>query len=122
MYLRTLGDAEVYSPGVVELEPRHHLEPDLLVVPTTALPQAGRTHTRWANIREWWLAVEVSGKDSELYDRDHKGPAYLALGVREFWRVDLQDQCLYTLRIAKAPRSGTGTGWNGFRPVGPSRW
>ena len=86
------------SPGVLEIAPRHHLEPDLLIVPRGVLPAEFRLDSHWKSIREWWLAVEVSGKDSEVYDRDHKGPAYLALGVREFWRVDLQDQCLYALR------------------------
>ena len=48
------------------------------------------------------LAVEVSGRGSRIYDRDYKRPAYLAAGVREFWRVDLRDRCLY-VATADAP-------------------
>ncbi len=91
-------DAELFSPGVIELEPGHHLEPDLLVVPRTALPRPLKLDHRWTSIREWWLAVEVSGKGSEVCDRDYKGPAYLALGVPEYWRLDLRESCLYVSR------------------------
>jgi Uma2 family endonuclease len=86
--------AEVYSPGSVEVAPNHHLEPDLLVVPTTALPEKLSLETRWTSIPQWWLAVEVSG-ESKLYDRDHKTPAYLQLGVREVWRVDLRERRVF---------------------------
>ena len=41
---------------------------------------------------DWWLAVEVSGRDSRVYDRDFKAGAYLELGVREAWRVDLTER------------------------------
>ena len=96
-YLRPDRIAEVFSPGCVEREPNLHLEPDLLVVPARATPR--RTgDARWRDLQEYWLAVEVSGVESRVYDRDHKGPAYLAVGVREFWRVDLADRCLYTSR------------------------
>jgi hypothetical protein len=44
----------------------------------------------------------VSGKESTVYDRDIKGPAYLALGVREFWRIDLLEECVF-ISSASAP-------------------
>jgi hypothetical protein len=47
--------------------------------------------TLWTAISGWWLAVEVSGRASRVYDRDFKRDAYLALGVKEVWLVDLQD-------------------------------
>ena len=81
--------AQVYGPGAVEIEPNVHLEPDILVVPA-AEPIA----QRWSEIRSWWLAVEVSGRGSLIYDRDFKFDAYSALGVRDVWRVDLQDRCV----------------------------
>ena len=37
----------------------------------------------------------MSGRDSRVYDRDFKRDAYLRLGVREFWRLDLQERRLY---------------------------
>jgi Uma2 family endonuclease len=98
VYLYPQRDVIVFSPGVVESEPRHHLEPDLLVVPSVSVPRGLHPEARWSSILEWWLAVEVSGEGSEIYDRDYKGPAYLALGVREFWRVDLRDRCVYVSR------------------------
>jgi Uma2 family endonuclease len=85
-YLRSSG-ALVYGPGAVEIEPKHHLEPDILVVPASE-PIA----QRWSEIRHWWLAVEVSGRGSRVYDRDFKFAAYQALGVLDVWRADLLDR------------------------------
>ncbi len=98
VYLHPGKDVIAFSPGVIEIEPRHHLEPDVLVVPKAAVSGGLETESSWSDFREWWLAVEVSGRGSEIYDRDTKGPAYLALGVQEFWRVDLRDRCVYVSR------------------------
>jgi Uma2 family endonuclease len=96
-HLSPTGKAEAL-PGSVEIEPNLHLEPDVLVVPAGEFAKGLTVETRWTSIRSWWLAIEVSGKGSVVYDRDHKGPAYLAVGVREFWRVDLQEECIYLRR------------------------
>jgi Uma2 family endonuclease len=90
--------AEVFTRGSVEVEPNLHLEPDVLVVPRHQLRPGMDPEARWTTIRSWWLAVEVSGAGSIPYDRDSKGPAYLALGVREVWRVDLKDRCVFVSR------------------------
>lgn len=101
-YLRPSG-AQVYTPGCVEIEPKVHLEPDILVVP--ALEPIAK---RWNEIRSWWLAVEVSGRDSMVYDRDFKFAAYSALGVRDVWRVDTHDQCVVEKSGAAHPQSHYG--------------
>ena len=92
----------VFSRGSVEVEPNLHLEPDVLVVPNDELGHGMSPEARWTTIRRWWLAVEVSGVGSSLYDRDYKAPAYLALGVREVWRVDLKDRCVFVSRTETA--------------------
>jgi Uma2 family endonuclease len=94
--------AVVFTHGSVELEPNVHLEPDLLVVPVSELAPPIDPGPRWTRIRSWWLAVEVSGTGSAVYDRDHKTPAYLALGVREVWRVDLKEACVFVSRPEEA--------------------
>ena len=94
--------AEVFPRGSVEVEPNLHLEPDVLVVPAHQLGGATDPEARWTTIRSWWLAVEVSGPGSTPYDRDYKGPAYLALGVREVWRVNLKDRCVFVSRPGSA--------------------
>lgn len=99
VYLHEDGDAIVFSPGVIEIEPRHHLEPDALVVPKSGFPAELSLDTEWTEFRHWWLAVEVSGGGSEIYDRYYKGPAYLAMGVMEYWQVDLREQCVYISRM-----------------------
>jgi Uma2 family endonuclease len=106
-----LGDAAlVFSPGVIQVEPRHQLEPDLLVIPKTALPVRFSLDAKWSNLRDWWLAVEISGAGSEVYDRDFKGPAYLALGVLEYWRLDLREGSLFVSRSGEpGERKHTGT-------------
>jgi Uma2 family endonuclease len=93
-YLGDPGPAIAVSPGEIELRPTEHLEPDLLVYPSAFGPK-----TRWARISGWWLAVEVSGPASRRYDLDIKRDAYLALGVREVWVVDLRDRCV---RVSRA--------------------
>jgi Uma2 family endonuclease len=77
----------VLAPGAVEILPKTHLEPDILVVPAR-FPLS----SKWSEIRDWWLAVEVFSPSSVVYDRDFKRNAYLALGVAEVWLVDLDGQ------------------------------
>ena len=99
--------ATVFTRGSVDVEPNVHLEPDALVIPNGEFPGGTSRETRWTTVRKWWLAVEVSGQGSGLYDRDHKGPAYLALGVREVWRADLGERCLYVSRPGTAEQRYT---------------
>ncbi len=54
------------------------LEPDILAYPP-----------HWP-IRSRW--VEVFSPSSRIYDRDYKRGAYLQLGVREVWLVDVDDE------------------------------
>ncbi len=82
----------VWSPGVVVIHPDTQLEPDLLV---GRLPNPSAEHRvpsaelRWENVEEHWLAVEVSGVGSRVYDREYKRDGYLEAGVAEVWLVDL---------------------------------
>src|SRR6476661_527333 len=57
----------------------------------------------WADISEHWLAVEILSRSSRVYDREFKRDAYLTLGVREVWLVDVQYRS-----IEVCMRSGTG--------------
>ena len=79
----TDGAAHVVSPGVITVAPRIQLEPDILVYPARYSLQS-----KWSEIDEHWLAVEVLSRASRVYDRDTKRDAYLALGVQEVWLVD----------------------------------
>lgn len=92
-YLAPAERGRVVSPGAVEIAPKTHLEPDLLVFPTTE-----PLNQKWASIRRWWLAVEVFSDSSVVYDRDFKRDAYLAMGVEEVWLVDWWDQAVYVSR------------------------
>jgi len=76
---------QLYAPGTVQMRPSIHLRPDLLL---GSLPGA----LRWDAMTDYWLAVEVSGAGSRVYDRDYKRDGYLGVGVKEVWLVDLKLQ------------------------------
>lgn len=78
---------QLFTPGAVRVPPLTHLEPDLLVVPPHFAPGLP-----WEEITEHWLAVEVLSTSSRVYDREFKRDAYLALGVREVWLVDIRNR------------------------------
>lgn len=91
----------------MELRPKTHLEPDVLVLPS---PRAGEKE--WADFSQWWLAVEVVSRGSRMYDRNIKRDAYLALGVAEVWLVDRDTQEILVSRPgepADVPHTGTLT-------------
>ena len=75
--------AYVAPPGEVRVGGNTSLVPDILVYPSRFRPG-----TRWADIDEWFLAIEIVSPSLVACDRDHKRRAYLALGVHEYWVVD----------------------------------
>jgi Uma2 family endonuclease len=77
---------QVWAPGVVRIRPDIQLEPDILVgrMPTSS--------TDWEAVSDHWLAVEVSGRASRVYDREYKRDGYLEVGVAEVWLVDLESR------------------------------
>ena len=77
------GHAFVFTHGAVSFPPGTQLEPDILVVPARY-----PVTEKWQDAREHWLAVEVYGRSSRVYDHDFKLPNYLRLGVHEVWLVD----------------------------------
>src|SRR3954470_1119305 len=81
------GHAHVVGPGAVVSPPRTQLQPDILVFPVRYAPD-----TKWLDVHEHWLAVEVISRSSRMYDREFKRDAYFALGVAEVWLVDFRDQ------------------------------
>jgi Uma2 family endonuclease len=92
-YLGTSRAAFAISPGAIQIGKDTQLEPDLLVIPARF-----QDCEDWHEMSEWWLAVEVSGPTSRIYDRDFKSVAYLQAGVREVWRADLRDRTVSVSR------------------------
>jgi Uma2 family endonuclease len=86
---------QVWAPGVVAIRPDIQLEPDILVgrMPTTM---------SWETVRDRWLAVEVSGRGSRVYDREYKRDGYLEVGVEEVWLVDLESRQVLVSRAGAA--------------------
>lgn len=87
-----------FGRGTVRLPPLTHLEPDMLVMPPGFAPGMP-----WEDASEHWLAVEVMSRSSRVYDREFKRDAYLALGVREVWIVDIRDR---SIEICTSPGGG----------------
>ena len=117
-YLGPAGLAVVTTPGVIQAGDDTQLEPDLLVVPARCADNES-----WRQMADWWLAVEVSGIGSRVYDRDFKTGAYLRLGVREAWRVDLGDRVVFVSRRggpADVPCTATLT-WHPTEMAAPLR-
>jgi Uma2 family endonuclease len=79
--------AHIVGPGAVQRPPLTELQPDVLVLSSGYSPM-----TEWAEIKDFWLAIEVLSPSSRVYDRDFKRDAYLALGVREVWIVDWRER------------------------------
>ena len=53
---------------------------------------------RWDAVQDHWLAVEVSGSSSRVYDRDYKRDGYLGIGVKGVWIVDLDLERVFVSR------------------------
>ena len=87
--LRVSGKAHVVAVGALQRGDNTQLQPDILVFPA-AFPRA----KDWRAVQGWWLAVEVMSPSSRVYDRVVKRAAYLALGVEEYWVVDIRDRSI----------------------------
>lgn len=81
--------AHVVAVGALQRGENTQLQPDVLVFPASFPPD-----TDWRTIQGWWLAVEVMSPSSRIYDRVVKRDAYLALGVEEYWVVDVRDRSI----------------------------
>lgn len=96
------ASAHVVGPGAISVPPRTQLQPDILVYPSRFRPT-----TEWAKVDEHWLAVEVLSRSSRMYDREFKRDAYIALGVREVWLVDVFD---LSVEVCRGRGSGETVG------------
>jgi len=83
------GDALVWVQNPVQLDDSSEPEPDIALL----LPRKDFYVTRHPKPKDVFLIVEVA--DTTIrYDRKVKLPLYGKSGVREFWLVDLNAQCL----------------------------
>ena len=89
------GFAQVVGPGAITVPPKTQLQPDILVYPARY-----PFDSKWEDIDEHWVAVEVLSRSSRVYDRETKRDAYIALGVREVWLVDRWKK---VLEVSRAP-------------------
>lgn len=87
------GQAHVVAVGAIQRGENTQLQPDILVFPASFRPG-----TDWRAIEGWWLAIEVMSPSSRVYDSVVKRDAYLALGVEEYWVVDVRGHSIEVWR------------------------
>ena len=89
---KSKGRYEVDPQNPFVLDSHSEPQPDLTLVD----PAVSRQHRHPAP-NDLFLVIEVSDS-SVRYDRDDKGPAYAARGVREFWLLNLEANHLEVFR------------------------
>lgn len=101
--------AHVVAVGALQRGDNTQLQPDILVFPAAFPPTAN-----WRKVQGWWLAVEVMSPSSRVYDRVVKRDAYLALGVEQYWVVDMRDQSIEVWKrgIAGSERAVHSLTWH----------
>jgi Uma2 family endonuclease len=92
------GNGQVVAPGALTVPPKTQLQPDILVH-----PDRYPIDSKWEDIDEHWLVVEVLSRSSRVYDREFKRDAYIALGVYEVWLVDRWNE---QVEVSQARASG----------------
>ncbi len=91
---------EVSTQNPFNLDEHSQPQPDLAL-----LDPACDSVPRHPEPAEIFLVIEVA--DSTVrYDREDKGAAYAARGVREFWLLNLEENCLEVFRHPQAQGYG----------------
>ena len=88
----------VVGPGSLYVSDTTYFEPDLFAFPSRFPPDS-----RWTDIDERWLVVEVYSRSSRFYDHDLKRDAYLAASVAEVWLIDPLDESVEICRKGEQP-------------------
>jgi len=103
-HLVTTGDAgTLYVPRAAIWTGRNtYLEPDLFYVSAELKARLHPNHRTTAD-----LVVEIVSPSSAIYDRNTKADTYGALGVRELWLIDEEQQ---TVEVRNQTGEGFGAG------------
>jgi Uma2 family endonuclease len=78
------------APAAVTFSPRREVQPDLFALPLLH----GRRPTRFADVGELVLAVEVISPSTIRTDRSKKRLLYQSERVPEYWVVDPEQECI----------------------------
>ncbi len=84
-YVQSIGQHIVVAPASVTFSQRREVQPDLFVLPK----RRGRRPTRFEDVREVTLVVEVVSPNTERADRTTKRGLYQDERVPEYWIVDV---------------------------------
>ena len=105
LHLAEIGDeGTVFTPrAALWTRPDTYVEPDLFYISTRTMKQIDIKRPNRADI-----VVEVISPSTAIYDRNTKADTYAALGVRELWLVDPENEIveLRNLKPAKKGRKG----------------
>jgi Uma2 family endonuclease len=78
-----------------------YVEPDLFYLSARTLK-----HIDWKRLDRADLVVEIISPGSAIYDRNTKADTYAALGVRELWLVDPENQTVEVRNLRRLKRAG----------------
>ena len=103
-HLATTGDGgTLYVPrAAIWTGPNTYLEPDLFYVSAELKARLHPNHRTTAD-----LVVEIVSPSSAIYDRNTKADTYGALGVRELWLIDENQQ---SVEVRNQTGNGFGVG------------
>jgi Uma2 family endonuclease len=99
-FARTQGGVAFVAPFGVALADNLGFEPDAGYIS----PERRRLVTKRGMEGAPDVVVEVLSPSTRTYDRYHKLPAYLAVGVQEVWLVDTEERTV-TVHVANGERS-----------------
>jgi Uma2 family endonuclease len=106
LHLAEIGDnGIVFTPrAALWTSPDTYVEPDLFYISTHTIKQIDITRPNRAD-----LVVEIISPGTAIYDRNTKADTYAALGVRELWLVDPDNQTIEVRNLKRVKKGKKGS-------------
>ncbi len=104
-YLTEIGDwGDVYAPrAALWITPDTYVEPDLFYISEKMQKKIDPARPDCADI-----VVEIISPGTAIYDRNTKADTYAALGVRELWLVDPQNETVEVRNLRRGMKGRKG--------------
>ncbi len=105
-HLEKIGDkGMLFTPrAALWTSPDTYVEPDLFYISTRLSKRIDMTRPNCAD-----LVVEIISPGTAIYDRNTKADTYGALGVREFWLVDPENETVEVRHLMRAKKGQKGS-------------
>ncbi len=106
LHLAEIGDKGiVFTPrAALWTSPATYIEPDLFYISTRMSREIDLTRPNRAD-----LVVEIVSPGTAIYDRNTKADTYAALGVRELWLVDPENETIEVRNLKRVKKGEKGS-------------